>query len=109
MKKPAAPLALLLENRKARFHYEILDTLECGIALKGTEVKSLRARRFSFNDSYVRITKGELFLVGFHISPYPSDTGETGRAIVFCVSILIFPCFDMNSIRSPSTRASWIL
>lgn len=80
MKKPAAPSALLLENRKARFHYEILDTLECGIALKGTEVKSLRARRFSFNDSYVRITKGELFLVGFHISPYPFGTHENHEA-----------------------------
>ena len=70
MKKTIESSALLLENRKARFHYEILDTLECGIVLKGTEVKSLRARQFSFNDSYIRITKGELFLVGFHISPY---------------------------------------
>ena len=79
MKKPAAPSALLLENRKARFHYEILDTLECGIVLKGTEVKSLRARQFSFNDSYIRITKGELFLVGFHISPYKFGTLKNFR------------------------------
>lgn len=80
MKKTTESSALLLENRKARFHYEILDTLECGIVLKGTEVKSLRARQFSFNDSYIRITKGELFLVGFHISPYKFGTHENHEA-----------------------------
>lgn len=76
MSKKDSPSSLLLENRKARFRYEIGETLECGIVLKGTEVKSLRSHRFSFNDSYVRITKDELFLVGFHISPYPFGTHE---------------------------------
>lgn len=68
--------SLILENRKARFRYQVGETLECGIALKGTEVKSLRAHQCSFNDSYVRVTKGELFLVGFHISPYKFGTHE---------------------------------
>ncbi|MDY3939640.1 MAG: SsrA-binding protein SmpB [Spirochaetia bacterium] len=76
MKKSGESSSLLLENRKARFRYEIGETLECGIVLKGTEVKSLRAHQFSFNDSYVRITKGELFLAGFHISPYKFGTHE---------------------------------
>ncbi len=63
-------IKILAENRKARFQYAIEDTLECGIELKGTEVKSMRAGKFSFSDSYARIINNELILVGFHISPY---------------------------------------
>lgn len=62
---------LLLLNKKARFNYFIDETLECGIELQGTEVKSLRENRFSFGDSYARIKEGQLYLIGFHISPYP--------------------------------------
>ena len=62
---------LLLLNKKARFNFFIDETLECGIELQGTEVKSLRENRFSFGDSYARIKDGQLYLVGFHISPYP--------------------------------------
>ena len=61
----------LAENRKARFNYTVEDTLECGIELKGTEVKSMKSGKFSFSDAYGRIKNNELFLVGFHISPYP--------------------------------------
>ncbi|MBO7047616.1 MAG: SsrA-binding protein SmpB [Spirochaetia bacterium] len=62
---------LLLLNKKARFNFFIDETLECGIELQGTEVKSLRENRFSFGDSYARIKEGQLYLIGFHISPYP--------------------------------------
>ena len=62
--------ATLATNRKARFNYEIDDNLECGIELQGTEVKSLKAGKFSFSDSYGRIKEDQLWLVGFHISPY---------------------------------------
>ena len=62
---------LLLLHKKARFNFFIDETLECGIELQGTEVKSLRENRFSFGDSYARIKDGQLYLVGFHISPYP--------------------------------------
>ena len=62
---------LLLLNKKARFNFFIDETLECGIELLGTEVKSLRENRFSFGDSYARIKEGQLYLIGFHISPYP--------------------------------------
>jgi len=61
----------LAVNRKARFNYTVLDSIECGIELKGTEVKSMRGSRFSFSDSYARIDNNELWLFGFHISPYP--------------------------------------
>ena len=62
---------ILALNRKARFNYSVIDTLECGIELKGTEVKSMREGKFSFSDSYGKIENGELWLYGLHISPYP--------------------------------------
>ena len=61
----------LAVNRKARHLYNVLDTLECGIDLRGTEVKSMRTGRFSYSDSYARIIEGELWLVAFHVSAYP--------------------------------------
>lgn len=64
------------ENKKARFNYHIEDTLECGIALTGTEVKSLKAGKFSFGDAYVRIQNNQLWLVGLHITPYSFGTIE---------------------------------
>jgi len=63
-------IKILADNRKARFNYTVEDTLECGIELQGTEVKSLRIGKFSFADSYARIINGELILLSFHISPY---------------------------------------
>lgn len=62
---------LLADNRKARFNYTVEDAIECGIALHGTEVKSMKSGRFSFSDAYARVKDEELWLVGFHISPYP--------------------------------------
>ena len=60
----------ILRNKKARFEYEILDTYEAGIALKGTEVKSIRQKKVNIQESYARIYKGEVFLVGMNISLY---------------------------------------
>ena len=60
----------LLVNRKARFEYEILDTIEAGLVLLGTEIKSIREGRASFSDSYARPENGELWLVNAHISQY---------------------------------------
>ena len=57
-------------NRKARYNYEILETVEAGLVLTGTEVKSLRAGRAQLKDSYARFQDGELWLMGMHISPY---------------------------------------
>ncbi len=59
-----------IENRKARFDYEVLETIEAGIELKGTEVKSVRAGKVSLAESFGRIRGGELFLYGCEISPY---------------------------------------
>ncbi|MQL50842.1 SsrA-binding protein SmpB [Desulfofundulus thermobenzoicus] len=57
-------------NRKARHDYHVLETYEAGIALTGTEVKSLRAGRANLQDSFARVENAELFLYNMHISPY---------------------------------------
>ena len=57
-------------NRKAWHDYQIDETYEVGMALRGTEVKSLRARKVSLKESYAEIRNGEIFIVGLHISPY---------------------------------------
>ncbi len=60
----------VIVNKKARFNYEIIDTFEAGMVLKGTEVKSLRQKKVSIQESYARIINGEAFIVGLNISPY---------------------------------------
>ena len=57
-------------NRKARHDYEILETLECGIRLYGTEVKSLRDGKVSLNESYARLDDGEVFLINCDVPQY---------------------------------------
>ncbi len=70
-------IKLLQRNKKAFFNYVILETLECGISLLGSEVKSLRKNAFSYSDSYVKIDKNSnLILEGFHISSYELGTIE---------------------------------
>ena len=61
---------LVVDNRKARHDFFIEETLEAGLALTGTEVKSLRAHRANLRDSYARIKNGEAFLEGVHIGAY---------------------------------------
>ena len=61
---------VLVQNRKARFDYHILETYEAGLALEGTEVKSLRDRKGSIQEAYVKPIKGELFLIGSTINEY---------------------------------------
>jgi SsrA-binding protein len=61
-------------NRRARFDYEILERLEAGIVLTGSEVKSLRAGRASLTESFARVRDGEVWLENMHIPPY--EQGE---------------------------------
>jgi SsrA-binding protein len=73
--KPVKAETLLVsENRKARHRYEILDTIECGMQLMGSEAKSLRAGRMSLDEAYGRVKQGELWLIGADIPPY-ADAG----------------------------------
>jgi SsrA-binding protein len=65
-----APQRVSISNRKARHDYFIIDTLEAGIVLKGTEVKSLRQGNANLQDSYAELRGGEVWLEGMHINPY---------------------------------------
>jgi SsrA-binding protein len=67
---------LVATHRKARFEYEILETVEAGIALLGPEVKSLRAGNASLADAYAVVRRKELWLVGAHVSPYAQASRE---------------------------------
>ena len=67
---PKEQIKILQTNRKAYFNYEVVEDFECGIALVGTEVKSIRQNRVSFGDSYVKITPKGLVLTALHISIY---------------------------------------
>lgn len=69
-KKATSEYEGIAENRKARHDYFIEETLECGIALVGTEVKACRAGRANLRDAYVLIRDGELFLFNMHIGPF---------------------------------------
>lgn len=61
---------MIAENRKARFDYTIDDSIECGVVLQGTEVKSVKEGKISFPDSFAEIVKDEIWLKNFHISEY---------------------------------------
>ena len=61
---------VIAQNKKARHDYFVEDTIEAGIELKGTEVKSLRAGGCNMKDCYAHVDDGEMFVIGMHISPY---------------------------------------
>lgn len=71
-------MKVLAQNRKARFEYEFLERLVAGIALTGSEVKSVREGRVNLQDGYVVFEGGEAFLVNVHISPY-ANAGYAGH------------------------------
>lgn len=63
-------------NRQARFRYDLSDSIECGVALQGTEVKSLRTNGAQLKDGYVTVRDGELWLHNVHIAPYQPASRE---------------------------------
>ena len=67
IKKGVKPIA---QNKKARHDYFIHESIECGIELKGTEVKSMRQGRVNLKESFAQVKDGEIFVQGMHISPY---------------------------------------
>lgn len=76
-KKPEPEgIETIADNRRARYDYEISDTFEAGLELKGSEVKSLRERHVNFADAYAIVKAGEVLLVGLKIEPYKQATHE---------------------------------
>jgi SsrA-binding protein len=72
MSKPETgdPQQVVIQNRRARHEYHVLQTWEAGMVLQGTEVKSLRDSKANLQDSFARVFQGELWLYNLHISPY---------------------------------------
>ena len=66
---------IVAQNRRARHDYSVLDTFECGLALQGSEVKSLREGRAQLRDAYARVEGGEVWLHGMHVPPYAFAQG----------------------------------
>jgi SsrA-binding protein len=73
-KKTGPSIDVVAENRKARHKFEVLDSLECGIALTGSEVKSIRERHVSLDEAYGRVRDGEVWLVNCDIPEYKQAT-----------------------------------
>ena len=69
-KKADPALTIVAENRKARHRYEVLDSIECGMMLMGSEVKSMREGKLSLDEAYIRVKDKELWLIGADIAHY---------------------------------------
>lgn len=67
---------VVARNRKARHEFDVLETIEAGMELRGPEVKSLRAGHVSFQDSFARVERGQVWLHSLHISPYEQANRE---------------------------------
>ena len=86
--RPRAGMAIILamavgpriRNKKARFNFEILDTIEAGLVLEGSEVKSLRDGKANIEESFARIRGGEVWLYNMHIGPY-DQAGQFGHDV----------------------------
>lgn len=66
-------------NRRARFNYDILETIEAGLVLKGTEIKAIRERHVNLSDAYAKPDNGELWLVNLHIAQYSAGGAQNNH------------------------------
>jgi len=64
------PVKIIAQNKKARFNYTIEESIECGIVLEGTEVKSVKGGNVSIPDAFAEVRGGELCVIGMHVTPY---------------------------------------
>lgn len=98
---------LIANNKKARFDYFIEDTYEAGIALHGTEVKSLRMGKCSIKESFVRIENGEVFIYGMHISPY--EKGNIFNKDPLRIKKLLLHQYEINKIAGKLATQGYTL
>ncbi len=89
-------IRLIANNKKAYFDYFIEEEYEAGIALHGTEVKSIRMGRCSVKESYIRVEHGEVFLYGMHISPY--EKGNIFNKDPLRVRKLLMNRYEINKL-----------
>lgn len=100
-------IKIVSENRKARHDYHIHETYEAGIALTGTEVKSLRAGKANLKDSYARIDKGEVMLHQLHISPY--EQGNRFNHDPLRVRKLLMHRYEINKLIGKTKEKGYTL
>ena len=100
-------IKLIANNKKAYHDYFIEDTYETGIALAGTEVKSLRMGKCSIKESFVRIDKGEVVIYGMHISPY--EKGNIFNKDPLRVRKLLLHRYEINKITGKIKEKGYTL
>lgn len=100
-------IKLIANNKKAYHDYFIEDKYEAGIALHGTEVKSLRMGKCSIKESFIKIEKGEMFIYGMHISPY--EKGNIFNKDPLRVRKLLLHKFQINKIGGQLAQKGFTL
>lgn len=100
-------IKLIANNKKAYFDYFIEDKYEAGIALHGTEVKSLRMGKCSLKESFLRIEKGEAFIYNMHISPY--EKGNIFNKDPLRVRKLLMHKYEINKIAGQIVQKGYTL
>ncbi len=100
-------IKLVANNKKAYFDYFIEDKYEAGIALHGTEVKSLRMGKCSVKESFLRIENGEVYIYGMHISPY--EKGNIFNKDPLRVKKLLLHKFEINKINGQLATKGYTL
>ncbi|MFT5135148.1 MAG: SsrA-binding protein [Arenicella sp.] len=109
MAKPKkSPSNTIANNKKARFDFFIEDEFEAGLALEGWEVKSMRAGRAQLKEAYVIINKGELFLIGAHLSPLTSASTHVTANPVRSRKLLM-KRFEIERLIGQVERAGYTL
>ena len=98
---------LIANNKKAYFHYFIEDTWEAGIALHGTEVKSVRMGKCSIKEAFIRVEDGEVFVYNMHISPY--EKGNIFNKDPLRVKKLLLHRHEVNKILGEVTQKGYTL
>lgn len=107
-KAKKTPSNTIARNKKARFDFSIEQDFEAGLVLEGWEVKSMRAGRVQLKESYVTINKGELFLVGAHISPLTSASTHVEANPVRSRKLLM-KAYEINRLIGQVERAGYTL
>jgi SsrA-binding protein len=100
-------IKIVAQNKKARFNYEILETYEAGIELKGTEVKSVRMSKINISDGYVSIDNSEAYLKQVHISPY--EQGNIFNVDPLRVRKLLLHKSEINKLIGETTLKGYTI
>ena len=107
MAQAKAPQKLIANNKKAYHDYFIDETYEAGIALHGTEVKSMRMGKCSIKESFIRIENGEIFIYGMHVSPY--EKGNIFNKDPLRVKKLLMHKYEINKLAGKVAEKGYTL